>query len=81
MESLHKLLMFRKVLKIFSLIVGMWIVSLLTIVREYKSGDLMSKHTDMYEQALSKLQQEYGTNSPSAFRGNVVIKSLIMSHI
>lgn len=62
--------MLKKAVKILSVIVIMWLVSLLTIVKEYKTNNkvVLGGKDHMYEQALEKFRKKFD-NGSSEFRG------------
>jgi hypothetical protein len=52
--------MIKRSFKIFSVIAIMWTVSLLTIIREYKSGTLLVlSDGELYEKALKSFRRKY----------------------
>lgn len=70
--------MFKRAVKILSLIVAMWLVSCLTIVREFKRphsfayGDrnTFGENDFSYEQALNRFRKKFD-NSSTMYRGEV----------
>lgn len=67
----HPKIMLKKTLKILAVIVTIWLVSLLSIVREYKHHNkLFFTKNQLYEEAMKKFSRRFD-NGTSEFTGKV----------
>lgn len=63
--------MSRKAAKCFIIVFVIWVVSLVTVVREYMSNRVIVSDAKQYNHALNKLKKKQGSTTLSDFEGKI----------